>query len=333
MRAGDRSALSIAPGWPRWYGEGMGCYPQRMIDAGSGPAILTTDLTKTYAGVNALMDLSLTVERGEIYGFLGPNGAGKTTTIRLLMGFIRPTRGHARMLGFDSWSDGVRARAGVGYLVQSESLFPELSGADQLAFAERLSGGGAAMQRHLLDLLELSYADLSRKLKTYSKGMRQKLALVAAAQHDPELLILDEPTDGLDPLIQRAFEAHLLDRHAAGRTIFMSSHDLGEVDRLCQRVAIVRGGKLVQEESIERLRAQHRRRAVITFAALPPDQTSLSGAELIASSGRTLTFLVDRDPNPLLGFLATQPVESVTIAAPSLNDIFAGYYQPEPQTR
>jgi ABC-2 type transport system ATP-binding protein len=185
----------------------------------------------------------------------------------------------------------------------------------------------------LLDLLELSQRDLDRKLKTYSKGMRQKLALVAAGQHDPELLILDEPTDGLDPLIQRAFEEHLRERNTAGRTIFMSSHDLGEVDRLCQRVAIVRAGKLVQEASIVHLRAQHRRRAEVVLAAPLPAGTVIPGAEVVSVEGRVLSLLVDRDPNQLLAFLAGQAVESVTIAPPSLNDIFAGFYQTEPQTR
>ena len=304
-----------------------------MTDAGAGPAISTAGLTKSYSGVDALSDLSLTVERGSIYGFLGPNGAGKTTTIRLLMGFIRPTRGSAQMFGHDTWNDGVRARSHVGYLVQTDALFPELSGADQLAFAEKLSGRGAPLQARLLEMLELSRSDLQRKLKTYSKGMRQKLALIAAAQHDPELLILDEPTDGLDPLIQRAFEAHLLDRHAAGRTIFMSSHDLGEVDRLCQTVAIVRGGRLVQEASIQELRSQHRRRAEIVLAQPLPDGTYIPGAELVSSDGRTLSLLVDLDPNPLLGFLSELPVESITIAPPSLNDIFAGYYVQETTPR
>ncbi len=304
-----------------------------MNDAASGPAIATAGLTKTYAGVDALSDLSLTVERGTIYGFLGPNGAGKTTTIRLLMGFIRPTGGEARMFGHDTWNDGVRARRRVGYLVQSDALFPELTGADQLAFAQTLSGRDARLQHRLLDLLELSRADLSRKLKTYSKGMRQKLALIAATQHDPDLLILDEPTDGLDPLIQRAFETHLLDRFAAGRTIFMSSHDLGEVDRLCQTVAIVRAGKLVQEASIQDLRAAHRRRAEVVLRAPLSPGMAIPGAEVLRGEGRTLSLLVDLDPNPFLRFLAEQPVESVTIAPPSLNDIFAGYYVRETERR
>ncbi|MCO5220591.1 MAG: ABC transporter ATP-binding protein [Thermomicrobiales bacterium] len=294
-----------------------------------GPAIQTSGLTKTYSGVDALSDLHLSVEPGALFGFLGPNGAGKTTTIRLLMGFVRPTRGTARMLGFDTWSDGVRARARVGYLVQAESLFPELTGRDQLEFAARLSGSTAPLRSRLLDALELSQADLDRKLKTYSKGMRQKVALIAAAQHDPELLILDEPTDGLDPLIQRAFEAHLLDRHAAGRTIFMSSHDLAEVDRLCERVAIVRGGRLIQDASIEGLRAQHRRRAVVVFRAPVPVGLEIPGAELLSTEGSTLELLVDLDPNPFLTFLATQDLASVTIAPPSLNDIFAAYYVTE----
>ena len=304
-----------------------------MSSSGAGPAIETTALTKTYAGVDALSDLSLTVEQGALYGFLGPNGAGKTTTIRLLMGFIKPSRGSSRMFGCDTWSDGVRARRHVGYLVQSDSLFPELTGADQLAFAATLSGSDAPLQTQLLDLLELSQAALGRKLKTYSKGMRQKLALIAAAQHDPELLILDEPTDGLDPLIQRAFESHLLERHAAGRTIFMSSHDLGEVDRLCERVAIVRGGRLVQEETIQELRAQHRRRANVVFAQPLSDAIAIPGAEVLERDGRSLTLLVDLDPNPLLAFLARQQVETVTIAPPSLNEIFAGYYETESAAR
>ncbi len=304
-----------------------------MNDAGAGPAIATFGLTKSYSGVDALSDLSLTVERGSIYGFLGPNGAGKTTTIRLLMGFIEPSRGRAEMFGRDSWRDGVRARSHVGYLVQSDALFPELSGEDQLRFAEKLSGRGAPLRAGLLELLELSQADLERKLRTYSKGMRQKLALIAAAQHDPELLILDEPTDGLDPLIQRAFESHLLERHAAGRTVFMSSHDLGEVDRLCETVAIVRAGRLVQEASIQALRAQHRRRAEVVLARpLPPDVV-IPGAEVLAVDGRTLRLLVELDPNPLLGFLAELPVESITIAPPSLNDIFAEYYVQKPAHR
>jgi ABC-2 type transport system ATP-binding protein len=233
------------------------------------------------------------------------------------------------MFGFDTWRDGVRARSHTGYLVQSDALFPDLSGAEQLAFAAHLSGNGTPLQAQLLDTLELSHADLDRKLQTYSKGMRQKLALIAAAQHDPELLILDEPTDGLDPLIQRAFEEHLLGRQHAGRTIFMSSHDLGEVDRLCQTVAIVRAGKLVQQASIEGLRAQHRRRAEVVLSAPLPAGITVPGAEVVLIDGRTLRLLVDLDPNPLLEFLASQPVESVTIAPPSLGDIFAGYYVTE----
>lgn len=314
-------------------GRGQKCYAQGMNDAGAGPAIATTGLTKSYSGVDALSDLSLTVERGTIYGFLGPNGAGKTTTIRLLMGFIKPTRGQARMFGYDTWNDGVRARSQVGYLVQSDALFPELSGEDQLRFAAKLSGRGAPLQDRLLDLLELSRSDLQRKLRTYSKGMRQKLALIAATQHDPELLILDEPTDGLDPLIQRAFESHLLDRHVAGRTIFMSSHDLGEVDRLCQTVAIVRAGRLVQEDSIRELRARHRRRAEIVLAQPLPPGTTIPGAEVRSCEGRTLQLLVDLDPNPLLAFLGALPVDSITIAPPSLNDIFAEYYVQESARR
>ncbi|HEU0114944.1 MAG TPA: ABC transporter ATP-binding protein [Thermomicrobiales bacterium] len=293
----------------------------------SGDAIVTRGLSKRYGSVAALVDLDLTVPPGVIYGFLGPNGAGKTTTLRLLMGFVRPTSGDAAIFGHDVWRDGVAARREVGYLVSADALYPDLSGEAQLDYAANLSGQPPILRDRLLDALELSRADLRRKLGAYSKGMRQKLALTAAIQNDPALLILDEPSDGLDPLIQRAFECLLGEARDRGRTIFMSSHDLAEVERMCERVAIVREGRLVAEERIAELRRRHRRIAHIAFAGpVPPALANVPGCTVVARDGHWVEAAVDGEIRPLLAFLATQPVADLTLAPPSLDDIFMGFY-------
>ena len=235
-------------------------------------AIVTTSLTKQYKRVTALRDVSLRVEAGAIYGFLGPNGAGKTTTIKLLLGFIAPTSGSAAIFGHETWHDGVEARKHIGFLVPAEAFYPEMSGRSQLDFAARLSGQAPVLRKPLLDLLELAEGDLDRKMHDYSKGMKQKLALVAAVQHDPRLLVLDEPTDGLDPLIQRRFEQFLREFNNRGRTVFMSSHDLAEVERLCEAVAIVKDGQLVSEQSIEQIRRMRFRQVHVTFVRDAPGE-------------------------------------------------------------
>jgi ABC-2 type transport system ATP-binding protein len=300
-------------------------------DLPSHPAIVTTALTKQYSRSLALADLSLTVETGTIFGFLGPNGAGKTTTIRLLLGFIAPSRGGAAIFGHDAWRDGVAARRYVGYLVPSEAFYPEMTGRSQLDYAARLSGGKSALRRELLDLLELAERDLDRPFGEYSKGMKQKLALTAAAQHDPPLLILDEPTDGLDPLIQRRYLDFLRAFHARGRTIFMSSHDLTEVERVCEQVAIVRDGRLVAHESIERIRGMHLRRVEILFAGTPPlGLESVGDVAVVAANGKRWTLTVEGPIDPLIGFLAGTGVEDMTIVPPSLDDVFISYYDAHP---
>jgi len=293
-------------------------------------AIVTRGLSKRYGAVSALADLSLTVPRGLIYGFLGPNGAGKTTTIRLLMGFIRPSAGSAVVNRHDVWREGVAARRDLGYLVGAEALYPEMSGRALLDHAAGLSGRAPALRPLLLDALELSQADLGRRLGTYSKGMRQKLALTAAFQHDPALLILDEPTDGLDPLIQRGFEEVLRGLRDRGRTIFMSSHDLAEVERTCARVAVVRGGRLIAEETISGLQRRHRRTARVVFAETAPvdELRRLPGIDLlgVASEGREVALAVGGEIGSLLRFLAAREVVDLLLPPPSLDDIFLGFY-------
>jgi ABC-2 type transport system ATP-binding protein len=292
-----------------------------------GTAIGTANLTKRYGTITALSQLNLTVPAGTLYGFLGPNGAGKTTAIRLLMGFIKPSAGSATLLGHDAWRDGVAARREVGYLVPPEALYTDMTGRAQLDYAAHLSGRRPLLRDQLLDALELSQEALGRRLGTYSKGMRQKLALTAAIQHDPRLLILDEPTDGLDPLIQRSFEDVLRELRDRGRTVFMSSHDLSEVERICERVAVVRNGRLIAEATIANLKRRHRRTAEVTFAGdAPAGLTEVPHVTVVARRGHRIDLAVDGDVVPLLRFLATQDVVDLLLPPPRLSDIFMGFY-------
>ncbi len=299
------------------------------------PAIAVSNLTKCYGPVTALDGVDLVVPPGVTYGFLGPNGAGKTTTIRLLMGFIRPTAGTARIWGHDCWRDGVKARADLGFLVPADALYPDMSGAALLDYMAGLSGKPPALRRLLLDALELGEDALQRRLNTYSKGMKQKLALTAAIQTRPALLVLDEPTDGLDPLIQRAFEQVLSDLRSQGATVFMSSHDLAEVERTCERVAIIRDGRIVAEETIGDLKGRRRRMAEVTFAGEPPPGLdALDGIDVIEREGARLVLSLEGAVAPLLRFLGNRDdVVDLLLSPPRLEDIFLGFYDAHPNGR
>jgi ABC-2 type transport system ATP-binding protein len=290
-------------------------------------AISTTNLTKRYGAVTALAGIDLVVPSGVTYGFLGPNGAGKTTTIRLLMGFVQATSGVARIWGHDCWHDGVRARSDLGFLVPADALYPDMTGRALLDYMAALSGKRPTLRPLLLDALELGQDALNRRLHTYSKGMKQKLALTAAIQTNPRLLVLDEPTDGLDPLIQRSFEAVLRQLRDQGTTVFMSSHDLAEVERTCQRVAIIRDGHIVAEEAIDDLKRRNRRVAEVTFFAEPPGLDLLPGVEVLERDGGRIVIALEGSVIPLLRFLATRDdVVDLLLSPPRLEDIFLGYY-------
>ncbi len=285
-------------------------------------------LTKRYGPVTALDGIDLVVPRGVTFGFLGPNGAGKTTAIRLLMGFVRPTAGTARLWGHDCWRDGVRARADLGFLVPADALYPDMSGEALLDYMASLSAKPPVLRRLLLDALELGNDALGRRLNTYSKGMKQKLALTAAMQTSPALLVLDEPTDGLDPLIQRSFEGVLRDLRDRGTTIFMSSHDLAEVERTCERVAIIRDGRVVAEQTIADLKDLHRRVAEIIFAgAVPEGLDSLAGVHVVEREGSRVVLALGDSVTPLLQFLGDRDdVVDLLLSPPRLEDIFLGFY-------
>ena len=291
------------------------------------PALEFRNVVKTYGSIAALNDLSLNVERGTIHGFLGPNGAGKTTAIRILMGFLKASNGTTRLLGLDAWRDGVAARSNVGYLVTADALYPDMSGNDQLAFAADISGRESVLRKRALDALELGPDALGRRLGTYSKGMRQKLAITAALQHDPELLVLDEPSDGLDPLVQQHLEELLRERQQAGRTVFMSSHDLAEVERTCQQVAVIRNGGLVASGTTKELSRQYQRTAIIRFRDSIPDGIDQLGTVVSVDRERkVIEVRIGDDVNPLIRQIAKEDIASLAIREPQLQDVFFSYY-------
>ncbi len=300
-------------------------------------ALRTESLSKHYghprlgprAGseVVALTDLSIQVNVGEIFGFLGPNGAGKSTMIRLLLGLLHPSSGRAEVLGLDSQAASVEIRGRVGYLPGGIALYDGMTGLDLLDYLGRLYGRPPIRRAELLDRLELSEQTLHRPVRDYSRGMRQKIGIIQALQHDPELAILDEPTEGLDPLMQRAFYEVLDDLRAAGRTIFFSSHVLSEVERVCDRVAIIRSGRLVALEDVSALLARRKRRVELRVNGLLPDLTRVPGVSGISSHDGLLTCQLEGDVGPFLIAIAGAPVVDLTIEPAHLEEAFLEFYE------
>ena len=228
------------------------------------PAIETIGLTKHYGEVRALQDLDLEVRRGEVFGFLGPNGAGKTTMIRTILDLIRPTAGTARIVGLDSRQDAVAIRDHIGYLPSALSMYENLTGGDMINYFANLRGG--VDESHVHQLAERLDADLSRKIGDYSSGTLQKVGLILAFMSKPQVIIMDEPSTGLDPLVQREFQTMMREVAADGRTVFLSSHTLSEVQRVADRVGIIREGRLIDVETVDDLRSKAVRRVELVFA-------------------------------------------------------------------
>jgi ABC-2 type transport system ATP-binding protein len=289
-------------------------------------AIQTVGLTKRYGSIQALESLNIEVREGEIFGFLGPNGAGKSTTIRLLLGFLHPTSGRASVLGLDIVNDSVAVRRQIGYLPGGIALYDTLSGREQLDFLAELNGRPPIRRAELCGRLELSTATLERRVRDYSRGMRQKIGIVQALQHDPAVAILDEPSEGLDPLMQRAFYGILETLKAEGRTIFFSSHVLSEVERVCDRVAIIRSGRLVAVEEIAGLLARRRRNVAMRFDGTPPRLDGVAGVSNIESRDGRLTCGVDGDIGPFLAAIAAARVTDLTIEPARLEEAFLEFY-------
>ncbi|MGI8906755.1 MAG: ABC transporter ATP-binding protein [Candidatus Sumerlaeaceae bacterium] len=248
--------------------------------------IETKDLTKLYAPGRGIDRLNLSIKAGEILGFLGPNGAGKTTTIRLMLGLVRPSHGSVRLFGERSGAGAASVRARIGYLPGELGLNESYTGMATLRFYQHLSGGNAPLREWLCKQLQLTPEDLRRRVKYYSKGMKQKIGIVQALQHEPELVILDEPTSGLDPLVQAGLFEVLREMRDRGRTVFFCSHVLSEVQRLCDRVGVVREGKLVLDSTLPDLAAGADRLLWVKLATNTDSETQEIGAGQVPAIAR-----------------------------------------------
>jgi len=292
-------------------------------------ALMTQGLTKSYGRIRALRGVDLEVERGEIFGFLGPNGAGKTTTIRCLLDLIRPDSGTIRVLGIDPQADPVAVRARVGYLPGELSLEANLSVQDQLKYYDELRGNRttAKQVQALAKRLEL---DLTMPIKNLSKGNKQKVGVIQALMHRPELLMLDEPTAGLDPLMQQEVYRLLKEARDGGTTVFFSSHIISEVEAIASRVAIIRQGVIVEEAEPRQLVNMAMRRLHVRFSE-PVDPEPLDRVEGISlvsqSNGLHATLQVSGEMDNLIKALANFPVSDIDIERPSLEEIFLTYYE------
>jgi ABC-2 type transport system ATP-binding protein len=290
-------------------------------------AVVETDLlTKRYGEARGIEDVTLRVEAGEVFGFLGPNAAGKTTTIRTLLDLLHPTSGSARLFGLDSRRDSLAIRARLGNLPGDFSYDSRLTGRDLLSFLAQIRGVESLGRAPVL--AERFEADLDRPLGSLSRGNRQKIGLIQALFHGPELLILDEPTTGLDPLMQEEFLDLVREQRDGGTTVFISSHELDEVQRACDRVGVIREGRLVAVEDVADLTGRAYRHVTIEFAG-PVDESEfrrLAGvSELVAADSR-ITFKVEGDLDPVVKAAARHAVRDLEVTRPTLEEVFLTYY-------
>ncbi|MGO8873357.1 MAG: ATP-binding cassette domain-containing protein [Acidimicrobiales bacterium] len=288
------------------------------------PAIRTEGLTKRYGDTVALDSLDLTVIEGEVYGYLGPNGAGKTTTIRLLLGLHRPTCGRARLFGVDAWDGPVEAHRRVAYVAGEPFLWPSLTGAETFEFLARVHGSIDAEYRE--QLIERFALDTSKKVRALSKGNRQKVQLIAALATRADLLLLDEPTAGLDPLMEMVFRQCVQEAKERGQTVFLSSHILSEVEALCDRVGILRNGRLVEQGTLAELRHLSAQTVEVTFEGPAPQMPVLPGVHTATVGPNALRFEVFGPVRPLIATLGQFPIATLTSREPSLEEIFLHQY-------
>jgi len=289
-----------------------------------GLALHASGLTKRYGPTLALDGLDLAIPAGEVYGYLGPNGAGKTTTIRLVLGLQRPTAGSAAVFGVDPWSDPVAAHRRVAFVAGEPMLWPALTGLECLEFLARVRGGVDESYRRAL--IERFDFDPAKKVREYSKGNRQKIQLIAAFSARPDLLVLDEPTSGLDTLMEAAFRDTVAEARAAGQTVFLSSHILSEVEALCDRIGILREGRLVEEGTMAELRHLSAHVVEATYDGAPPPIEPPDGVNVTAVGASGLRFDVHGPIGPLIDRLAGTGVVSLISREPTLEEIFLARY-------
>jgi len=293
------------------------------LDKAARP-IQAESLTKRYGETLALDGLDLSIEPGEVYGYLGPNGAGKTTTIRLLLGIHRPTRGRAALFGIDALADPVEAHRRIAYVSGEPFLWPGMTGAETIEFLARLHGGtDRAYRDELVQRFEL---DTKKKVRALSKGNRQKVQLVAALATRADLLVLDEPTSGLDPLMEMAFRECIREAKERGQAVFLSSHILSEVEALCDRVGILREGRLVDQGTLAELRHLSTQTVEVTFSDRVPQLPPLPGVQVNQAGPNALRFEVSGSVGPVITALAGHPVTALVSREPSLEEIFMHHY-------
>ncbi len=282
-------------------------------------------LTKSFGATKALKGIDLTVEQGEVHGFIGPNGAGKSTTIRILLGILRKTSGKITLLGGDPWKDAVKLHRKIAYVPGDVTLWPDLSGGEIIDLLGRLHGGLNVYRKK--QLLERFQLDPTKKCRTYSKGNRQKVALVAAFSCDAELYLLDEPTSGLDPLMEMVFQECVAEAKKSGKTVFLSSHILSEVEALCDRVSIIRKGQIVESGTMTDLRHLTRTTVNVETEAEAKGLSEMNGIFDVFQDGRKYRFSADTDSiTALMRFLLPFGIKSITIEPPSLEELFMYHY-------
>jgi ABC-2 type transport system ATP-binding protein len=287
-------------------------------------AIRTENLSKSFGQTKALVSLDLEVPEGEVIGYLGPNGSGKTTTIRLLLGLIRATAGTAEIFGIDCQADPVAAHRRVAYVPGEVTLWPSLTGAETLHLLGRVQGAvDTAYRDVLIDRFEL---DVTRRVRSYSKGNRQKLILIAGLMARADLLLLDEPTSGLDPLMERAFRACIAEARAQGQTVFLSSHILSEVEAVCDRVAILRAGRLVESGNLQEMRHLSSLQVEAELDGPVLDLSAVPGVSALQVQGSRVSCQVTGSIEPLLAALAGAGVRHLVSREPSLEEIFLAHY-------
>jgi ABC-2 type transport system ATP-binding protein len=295
------------------------------------PAIRTEGLTKRYGDFTALVDLNLEIRRGEIFGFLGPNGAGKTTAIRTLLDEIRPSAGRAEILGLDSHRNSVEIRRHVGYLPGDLAMYPNLTGRDTLRYFANLRGG--VDWEFVEQLADRFTATLDKKIGELSSGNRQKIGLIQAFMSRPEVLIMDEPSSGLDPLVQQEFQHALREVAAEGRTVFLLSHTLSEVQRAADRIGIIRRGKLIAVEEVASLRSKAVRHVVLHLdsdAGGEGDFAAVSGVRDVKIDAKVVTLSIDGPMAPLLKMVSERfAIVDMSVEEADLEDIFLTFYRDE----
>jgi ABC-2 type transport system ATP-binding protein len=299
------------------------------------PLVDVAGLTKHYGRKRGVIDLSFHVVEGEVFGFLGPNGAGKTTTMRLLMALLFPDRGSARIAGLDCWQRSVDVKRVLGYLPGELAFDPNLTGGQILAYYANLRGG--VDRAHLGRLVSRLDLDISRRFRHYSHGNKQKVGLVQAFMHRPRLLILDEPTSGLDPLNQHEFGQMVAEARGEGRTVFLSSHILSEVESMCDRVGIIRDGRLARVGSVAELKDIKHHEVDVTFTTAAPVDAfrEVAGVERVEvlPDGRSLRVTIQGDVDPLIKMAARYPLVNFISREPSLEDVFLRFYQDDGSPR